>query len=119
QDLHSAGYNATVFGNDETNSDDTFSKLAGDIADGTVSAGLPPDLSPSPALTALRDEYKKRFNIDPTPFAETSYDSIMMLAQVVNDAKSTKPVDLQKGFNSVQGFKGITGELGFWDTNHI
>ena len=44
QDLHSAGYNATVFGNDETNSDDTFSKLAGDIADGTISAVL--DLRP-------------------------------------------------------------------------
>ena len=39
QDLHSAGYNATVFGNDETNADDTFSKLAGDLADGTIKIG--------------------------------------------------------------------------------
>jgi branched-chain amino acid transport system substrate-binding protein len=119
QDLHSAGYNATVFGNDETNADDTFSKLAGDIADGTISAVLTSDLHPSPELTAFRDEYKKRFNIDTTPFAETSYDSIMILAQVVNDAKSTKPADLQKGFNSVKGFKGITGDLGFSEKNHI
>jgi hypothetical protein len=28
QDLHSVGYEATVFGNDETNADDTFAKLA-------------------------------------------------------------------------------------------
>jgi branched-chain amino acid transport system substrate-binding protein len=119
QDLHSTGYSAMVFGNDETNSDDTFSKLAGDIADGTVSAVLTSDLHPSPELVAFRDEYKKKFNIDPTPFAETSYDSIMMLAQVITDAKSTKPADLQKGFNSVQGFKGITGDLGFSEKNHI
>jgi branched-chain amino acid transport system substrate-binding protein len=119
QDLHTTGYSAMVFGNDETNADDTFSKLAGDTADGTVSAVLTSDLHPSPELVAFRDEYKKKFNIDPTPFAETSYDSIMMLAQVITDAKSTKPVDLQKGFNSVQGFKGITGDLGFSEKNHI
>lgn len=119
QDLHSSGYSATVFGNDETNADDTFSKLAGEIADGTVSAVLTSDLHPSAELTAFRDEYKKKFNVDATPFAETSYDSIMMLAQVVKDAKSTKPADLQKGFNSVQGFKGITGDLGFSEKNHI
>ena len=43
----------------------------------------------------------------------------MMLSQVVNDTKSTKPADLQKGFNSVKGFKGITGDLGFSEKNHI
>ena len=119
QDLQSSGYDAMVFGNDETNADDTFSKLAGDIANGTVSAVLTSDLHPSPELLAFRDEYKKKFNVEATPFAETSYDSIMMLAQVVKDAKSTKPADLQKGFNAVQGFKGITGDLGFSEKNHI
>jgi branched-chain amino acid transport system substrate-binding protein len=119
QDLHSSGYDAMVFGNDETNADDTFSKLAGDIANGTVSAVLTSDLHPSPELLAFREEYKKKFNVEATPFAETSYDSIMMLAQVIKDAKSTKPADLQKGFNAVQGFKGITGDLGFSEKNHI
>ena len=119
QDLHSAGYAATVFGNDETNADDTFSKLAGDMADGMISAVLTSDLHPSPELTAFREEYNKKFNVEATPFAETSYDSIMMLAHVVETTKSTKPADLQKGFNSVQGFKGITGDLGFSEKNHI
>jgi branched-chain amino acid transport system substrate-binding protein len=119
QDLHSSGYDAMVFGNDETNADDTFSKLAGDIANGTVSAVLTSDLHPSAELLAFREEYKKKFNVEATPFAETSYDSIMMLAQVIKDAKSTKPADLQKGFNAVQGFKGITGDLGFTEKNHI
>jgi len=40
QDLHSVGYEATVFGNDETNADDTFAKLAGDLADGVITAAL-------------------------------------------------------------------------------
>ena len=119
QDLHSAGYDAAVFGNDETNADDTFSKLAGDMADGMISAVLTSDLHPSPELTAFREEYKTKFNVEATPFAETSYDSIKMLAHVVETTKSTKPADLQKGFNSVQGFKGITGDLGFSEKNHI
>jgi branched-chain amino acid transport system substrate-binding protein len=119
QDLHSAGYAAAVFGNDETNADDTFSKLAGDMADGMISAVLTSDLHPSPELIAFREEYKKKFNVEATPFAETSYDSITMLAHVIETTKSTKPADLQKGFNSVQGFKGITGDLGFTEKNHI
>ena len=119
QDLNSAGYQATVFGNDETNSDDTFSKLAGDLADGVISATLTSDYKPGPELTAFRDEYKKKFNVDATPFAETSYDSIMMLAQVITAANSTQPADLQKGFNAVTGFKGISGDLGFNEKNHI
>jgi ABC-type branched-subunit amino acid transport system substrate-binding protein len=119
QDLHSLGYQAMVFGNDETNADDTYSKLAGDLADGTISATLTSGLHPSPELQAFRDEYKKKFNVESTPFAETSYDSIMMLAQVITNAKSTKPADLQKEFNNTSGFKGITGDLGFTEQAHI
>ena len=42
QDLHSAGYNAIVFGNDETNADDTFSKLAGDMPTARSARCSPP-----------------------------------------------------------------------------
>lgn len=119
QDLHSIGYEAIVFGNDETNADDTFAKLAGDLSDGMITAELTSSLHPSPELQAFREEYKKRFNLESTPFAETSYDSIMMLAKVLDDVKSTKPEDIQRGFNAVQGFKGITGDLGFSEKSHI
>jgi ABC-type branched-subunit amino acid transport system substrate-binding protein len=119
QDLHSLGYEATVFGNDETNADDTFAKLAGDLADGMITAALTSGLHPSPELTAFREEYKKKFNLESTPFAETSYDSIMMLKQVIENAKSTEPEALQAEFNRTQGSKGITGDLGFTEKDHI
>ena len=80
-----------IFGNDETNADDTYSKLAGDLAKGTVSAILTSDLHPSAELTAFREEYKKQFNVEATPFAETSYDSIMMLAQVIKTQSRRSP----------------------------
>ena len=119
QDLHSLGYKATVFGNDETNADDTFAKLAGDLANGMITAALTSGLHPSPELTAFREEYKKKFSLESTPFAETSYDSIMMLKQVIENAKSTEPKALQAEFNKTQGFKGITGDLGFTEKDHI
>jgi ABC-type branched-subunit amino acid transport system substrate-binding protein len=119
QDLHSLGYQATVFGNDETNADDTYAKLAGDLADGTITAALTSGLHPSPALQAFREEYKKKFNVESTPFAETSYDSIMMLAQVLANTKSTEPAALQKEFNNTSNFKGITGDLSFTEKDHI
>jgi branched-chain amino acid transport system substrate-binding protein len=119
QDLHSLGYQATVFGNDETNADNTYASLAGDLADGTITATLTSGLYPSPELKAFREAYAKRFNLESTPFAETSYDSIMMLAQVITKANSTEPEALQKEFNNTQGFKGITGDLGFTEKNHI
>jgi branched-chain amino acid transport system substrate-binding protein len=119
QDLHSLGYQATVFGNDETNADNTYASLAGDLAAGTITAALTSGLHPSPELKAFREEYAKRFNLESTPFAETSYDSIMMLAQVITKANSTEPEALQKEFNNTQGFQGITGDLGFTERNHI
>ena len=119
QDLHTLGYEATVFGNDETNADDTYTNLAGDLANGTISATLTSGLHPSPELQAFRDEYAKKFNVASTPFAETSYDSIMMLAQVITKANSTKATDLQKEFNNTSNFKGITGNLGFTEQEHI
>jgi ABC-type branched-subunit amino acid transport system substrate-binding protein len=119
QDVHSAGLELTIFGNDETNADDTFSKLAGDLAAGAVSAILTSDLHPSDELKAFRESYAKQFKVEATPFAETSYDSIIMLAQVIKDVKSTKPADLQKGFNEVHGFKGLSGDLGFTPKDHI
>jgi len=119
QDLHSLGYQATVFGNDETNADDTYAKLAGDLADGTITAALTSGLHPSPALQAFREEYKKKFNVESTPFAETSYDSIMMLAQVLANTKSTEPAALQKEFNNTSNFNGITGDLSFTEKDHI
>jgi branched-chain amino acid transport system substrate-binding protein len=119
QDLHSLGLKYTVFGNDETNADDTYAKLAGDQADGTISAALTSALHPSADLQAFAAEYKKKFNEEPTPFAETSYDSIMMLAQAITNAKSTEPKALQKAFNSISHFGGITGDLGFSPHDHV
>ena len=119
QDVHSLGYPVTMYGNDETNADNTYASLANTLADGTISAVLTSGIHPNAAMQAFRADYTKAFGATSTPFAETSYDSIMMLAQVITKANSTKPAALQAGFNATTDFPGITGSLSFSPQNHI
>jgi branched-chain amino acid transport system substrate-binding protein len=118
QTAHSLGDNFTILGNDETNADNTYASLAGNLADGTVTAELTSELSPSSQLQAFQKAYQDRFHVASTPFAETTYDSVMMLAKAIQTANSTRPADLQKAFNSISNFGGITGSLSFTAQNH-
>ncbi len=76
------------------------------MADGVITAALTSGLHPSPELKAFREEYTKQLQSESTPFAETSYDSIMMLAEVITKANSTTPAALQKEFNNTKGLQG-------------
>ncbi|MCB1516490.1 MAG: ABC transporter substrate-binding protein [Hyphomicrobiaceae bacterium] len=119
QDLQTVGYDVIMYGNDVTNADDTFSSLAGELGDGLITAALTTELFPNERLQAWRDEYRTRFGLEPSPFAAGSYDSMMMLKQVLEDVGSTDPEALKNGFNSVQNFDGLTGTLGFSEQDHL
>ena len=120
QDLHSLGYEATVFGNDETNADDTYTNLAGDLAERHDHRGadLRPASEPGAAglpgrvrqevqcrLDALRrDQLRQHHDAGPGDH-EGQFDR----------GRRT----LQKEFNNTSNFKGITGNLGFTEQEHI
>jgi ABC-type branched-subunit amino acid transport system substrate-binding protein len=118
QDLHTVGAKYTVFGNDETNADNVFVGLAGAQADGIIGAFLTSDMNPSPELKQFIDVYTKRFNEPPTQYSETTYDSIMMLAKIINETKSTDRKTIRDAFEKVTGYKGLTGELSFSPRQH-
>jgi branched-chain amino acid transport system substrate-binding protein len=108
QAMHSAGDNFTVLGNDEINADNTFSNLAGSQANGAITS----QLSPSAALKDFTKRYQAQFHVAATPFAEATYDSVKMLAQVIKaNGGKTDPKSLQAGLNSVKNFPGLTGTL--------
>jgi ABC-type branched-subunit amino acid transport system substrate-binding protein len=118
QAAHNQGANFTILGNDETDSDATYSGLAKGLAGGTISALLTNEVSPSSALKTFQAQYLKQFGTPSTPFAEATYDSIMMLKQAIETAKSTAPKALQNAFNHISGFQGLTGMLGFTQAKH-
>ena len=114
QDLRTVNYPMTVYGNDVTNADDTFSSLAGETGDGLITAALTSGLHPTPELEAFRKAYKEKFNLESSPFAETSYDSVKMFAEVLTAANSTEADAIRQQLaEKTQGFGGITGTLGF------
>jgi branched-chain amino acid transport system substrate-binding protein len=118
QAAHNQGVHFTVFGNDETDSDTTYTGLAKDLADGTISALLTQEVSPDATLKAFQSGYQSRFQAPSTPFAEATYDSIMMLKQAIESAKSTDPKAVQNAFNHISGFQGLTGSLSFSPSKH-
>lgn len=118
QAMHTAGDHFTVIGNDEVNADNTFSKLAGKDADGTIGALITSQMTPSPALKKFEKRYQQEFHVGATAFAEASYDSIVALAQVIAKEKSTSPAALQKGLNSLQDFHGLVGTFSFSAKQH-
>ena len=117
QAMHSAGDNFTVIGNDEINADNTFAKLAGSQANGVIGAMLTSQLKPSASLTSFKQRYQKQFGVAATPFAEASYDSIMVLSQVIKQ-DGTSPAALQKGLNSVSNYSGLIGSFSFTPQQH-
>jgi branched-chain amino acid transport system substrate-binding protein len=70
---------------------DTFVKIAGDAADGTVAslAGLPMDQMPGGADYAAK--YKKRFNEDVQTYSPYAYDGAMAMFNAMKKANSTDP----------------------------
>jgi branched-chain amino acid transport system substrate-binding protein len=73
---------------------------------------------PNAQLQEFQRRYRQAYGTASTPFATATYDSIMMLAQVIKAQKSTDPRALQKGFNAISGFQGLTGTLGFTEKKH-
>jgi ABC-type branched-subunit amino acid transport system substrate-binding protein len=118
QQAKSLGANLTVLGNDETDADTTFSDLAKTDADGVVSALLTTEVTPNAKLTSFQQKYQARFHTASTPFAEATYDAVIMLGDSIKSAGSTKPADLQKALNSVSNFDGLTGTLSFTAQKH-
>lgn len=118
QQAKSLGANLTVFGNDETDADTTFSDLAKSDADGVISALLTTEVRPNAQLIDFRTKYSNRFHVASTPFAEATYDAIIMLGNAIKSAGSTQPAALQKALNAVSGFHGLTGTLSFTPQKH-
>ena len=88
------------------------------LADGTISALLTNEVSPNATLTAFQSSYQSQFGTPSTPFAEATYDSIMMLKQAIESAKSADPRAVQNAFNHISGYQGLTGTLSFSPSKH-
>jgi len=58
-------------------------------------------------------KYELEYNEKPDFSADTSYDSIMLLAQAINSTGSTDPEELIRYLRTIENYKGASGELQF------
>ncbi|MFI5953938.1 ABC transporter substrate-binding protein [Cryptosporangium sp. NPDC051539] len=118
QEANALGAKFTVLGNDETSADATFGDLAKTQGDGMVSALLTTDVTPSPRLAKFQADYKAKYGVASTPFAELSYDAVYILKQAIEAGKSTKPQAIRDQLNKITDFDGLTGKLTFTEKQH-
>lgn len=118
QEAAAEGTDFTFLGNDETCSDTTFSDLAKEQGDGMICALITTDMDPNERLAKFREDYKAKFNVDATAFAELTYDSVYILKQAIEAGKSTEPESIRTQLNKITDFDGLTGSLTFTEKQH-
>lgn len=57
--------------------------------------------------------YKKAYNSNPDVFAALAYDSTLLVAKAIEDAKSAEPAKIAAAMANIKGFKGVSGEVTF------
>lgn len=55
--------------------------------------------------------FKNKFHTEAPTFSALAYDSVYMVKQAAEDAKSTNSVDITKALAKIKGMKGATGEM--------
>lgn len=118
QQVHSLGDHFTIFGNDESYATPTYTKLAGTLANGTLSAMLTAQLHPTKQMKKFTRLYKHMWHQEPGIYAAATWDAILMVAKAVEMKHSTKNTAIQTAMNHIHGFHGATGKLGFTKKNH-
>lgn len=63
------------------------------------------------------EEYQKEYNTKPDVFAALAYDSALLVAKAIEDAKYAEPAKIAEAMSKISGFKGVSGDVVF-DEQH-
>jgi branched-chain amino acid transport system substrate-binding protein len=117
--MHNAGVHPKyVIGGDTMLATDTYPKLAGSLANGTYSVAEQATVAPNALAKKFVSDYQAQFNLAPVIYGYAAYDGVMMLAQAIRKAGSTKNTDILAQLNKMTGFPGVMGTLSLSTKNH-
>jgi branched-chain amino acid transport system substrate-binding protein len=117
QQLRANGLNQPVYASDRVVSEE-FLRLAGPLAEGIkTTCQYNPD-SNDPKLKQFRENYRKRFKMEPDVFAAHAYDGMNILLEAIQKAGLNRALirDLLTDLKTFQGYEGVTGKVIFDDT---
>jgi branched-chain amino acid transport system substrate-binding protein len=83
-------------------SEPTFIRLAGDAAEGVISANDFVPSNPDPRIQAFVKKYQAKYNMLPEIWASAYYDATQLAAKAINEAGSTDPEKVRAAFAKIQ-----------------
>jgi branched-chain amino acid transport system substrate-binding protein len=106
--LREMGLNQPILGGDALNSSDYY-EVAQQAANNTIVPSLYNPKSNNKMVQDFIKQYKKKYKEEPNNVAAQAYDSIMLLANAIEEANSTLPSSLTSTLHYMPAWVGATG----------
>ncbi|MBT2332337.1 ABC transporter substrate-binding protein [Variovorax paradoxus] len=90
-------------------SEEAFLKLAGQAAEGSMSASYFVPTDPNPAVQAFVKKYETKFKMAPDVWSATYYDATILAARAINEAKSADVEKVRAAFSTVS-YNGLLAD---------
>jgi len=115
--LREMGIDKPILGNEEVNIP-TYVETAGAAAENTIApVAFRPSKNPTAANFVRR--YQRKYDVEPDIDAAQGYDSIMLLATVIQNAGSTIPPLLSSTLHYLPAWVGVTGLYAYTDSGEL
>jgi branched-chain amino acid transport system substrate-binding protein len=110
KELRTQGINAPLIGGDILYTEN-FLKNGGEIVAGTMLyAGFFPG-DKSPLVSRFVSQYKKKTGKEPGLYSAVAYDSFMLIAEAIKQAKTPEPSGVMEALAGMKDMEGVTGKI--------
>jgi len=90
-------------------SEEAFLKLAGNAAEGSMSASYFVPTDPNPAVQAFVKKYEAKYRMAPDVWSATYYDATILAARAINEARSPDVGKIREAFSRVS-YSGLLAD---------
>jgi branched-chain amino acid transport system substrate-binding protein len=118
QTLRARHVHVTLIGDGGIVANTTYPLLAGAAAGGTLATELTAQSHPGAALVKFEKSYLKRFHMEASADAISSYDAVLMLAAAIKQEHSTSAAKLRAALNGLSGSPELQGAVTFTKGDH-
>ncbi|MFC5469186.1 ABC transporter substrate-binding protein [Cohnella suwonensis] len=117
-DLMLAGSNLPILGGDGLDSAE-LAKTAGTAAEGAIVASIFNPLDKRAEVSGFIEKYKGKYGEVPGKWAGQGYDAVMLLADAIRSAGTTRPTDIANVLHGTSGWIGVTGSHSFDESGDV
>lgn len=117
KELREAGYEQPVIGGDGLDSADFAA--AGPFVQGSVVASVYNPLRASGATEQFRKRFIATYGSEPGKWAAQAYDTLLLLAEAIEQAGSRSPRAIARGLEAIEGWEGAAGARSFSSSGDV